>query len=125
MTWYGLEDPQVTTGLIHRFARLSPASATEAQERLTARELEVLRQLAGGLNAEIATALTIEEGTVKAHVSRVLAKLRCYEHAVIYAYEHGLAPRHPNPPAPYLDQIRKTPHREWSATTAASKSSSI
>ncbi|MEV0349095.1 response regulator transcription factor [Nonomuraea sp. NPDC050680] len=104
---YGLEDPQVTTGLIHRFARLSPASATEAQERLTARELEVLRQLAGGLsNAEIATALTIEEGTVKAHVSRVLAKLgvRTRVHAVIYAYEHGLAPRHPNPPAPYLDQ---------------------
>ncbi|MEV0200249.1 response regulator transcription factor [Nonomuraea sp. NPDC050691] len=100
---YGLVDPQVTTRPIHRFAGLPPASATEAQQRLTARELEVLRQLARGLsNAEIATALTIEEGTVKAHVSRVLAKLgvRTRVHAVIYAHEHGLAPRRSNPPAP-------------------------
>ncbi|MCK2222001.1 LuxR C-terminal-related transcriptional regulator (plasmid) [Actinomadura sp. ATCC 31491] len=67
---HGLVDLQVTTRPIHRSSSLPPASATEAQQRLTARELQVLRQLAQGLsNAEIATALTIEEGTAEAHVS--------------------------------------------------------
>ncbi|MEU8364334.1 response regulator transcription factor [Nonomuraea sp. NPDC048882] len=93
---HGLVDPQVTTRLIHRFARLSPGPATDAQQRLTTRELEVLRQLARGLsNAEIAQALTIEEGTAKTHVASLLRKLGLPTRvrAVIYAYEHGLAPR--------------------------------
>ncbi|MEZ7125407.1 response regulator [Nonomuraea sp. AD125B] len=93
---HGLVDPKVTTRLIHRFARLSPASAADARQRLTTRELEVLRQLARGLsNAEIARALTIEEGTVKTHVASILRKLGLPSRvrAVIYAYEHGLAPR--------------------------------
>ncbi|MEV0384964.1 response regulator transcription factor [Nonomuraea sp. NPDC050643] len=92
----GLLDPQVTTRLIHRFAALSPAPATGALDRLTAREREVLHQLAGGLsNSEIARALTIEEGTVKTHIARILHKLslRTRVHAVIYAYEHGLVRR--------------------------------
>ncbi|WP_188196834.1 alpha/beta fold hydrolase [Nonomuraea sp. SYSU D8015] len=94
---HGLVDPQVTTRLIHRFARLSPVPATGAHQRLTTRELEVLRHLARGLsNAEIAQALTIEEGTVKTHVASLLRKLGLTTRvrAVIYAYEHGLAPRY-------------------------------
>ncbi|WP_285774039.1 LuxR C-terminal-related transcriptional regulator [Microtetraspora sp. NBRC 13810] len=69
--------------------------------------LELIEHLAGGgelptslaaasrSNTEIAAALTIEEGTVKTHVARILSKLglRTRVHAVIYAYEHGLAPR--------------------------------
>ncbi|SEH02973.1 DNA-binding response regulator, NarL/FixJ family, contains REC and HTH domains [Nonomuraea solani] len=93
---HGLVDPQVTTRLIHRFARVSPASATEAQQRLTAREFEVLQELARGLsNREIGEALTIEEGTVKNHVASLLRKLGLHTRvrAVIYAHEHGLAPR--------------------------------
>jgi DNA-binding NarL/FixJ family response regulator len=92
---HGLVDPQVTTRLIHRFATLSPAPDTDARQRLTPRELEVLRHLARGLsNADIAGALTIEEGTVKNHVASLLRKLGLPTrvHAVIYAYEHGLAP---------------------------------
>ncbi len=90
----GLIDPKVTGRLIARFAQLSPRTAPRDVDRLTPREREVLAQVVRGLsNAEIAAALTIEEGTVKTHVARILTKLglRTRVHAVIYAYEHGLA----------------------------------
>jgi DNA-binding NarL/FixJ family response regulator len=90
---HGLIDPQVTGRLIGRFAQLSPDPPTSELDRLTDRELEILRHVAWGMtNAEIATALSIGEGTVKTHVARVLAKLglRTRVHVVIYAYEHGL-----------------------------------
>lgn len=89
---HGLIDPRVTRRLIHRFA--APARSPAPLDRLTAREREVLRYVIRGLsNAEIACELWIEEGTVKTHVARVLSKLglRTRVHAVIFAYEHGLA----------------------------------
>ncbi|MCI2417812.1 response regulator transcription factor [Saccharopolyspora sp. K220] len=91
---HGLIDPQVTGRLVRRFATLSPRPASPELGRLTAREREVLSQVARGLsNGEIARALWIEEGTVKTHVAPILAKLglRTRVHAVIYAHEHGLA----------------------------------
>lgn len=94
----GLIDPQVTGRLISRFAALSPRPTTRELGRLTPREHDVLRLLARGMsNGEIAAACTIEEGTVKTHVNRILAKLglRTRVHAVIYAYEHGLVPLDP------------------------------
>ncbi|MFF4622003.1 response regulator [Nonomuraea jabiensis] len=90
---HGLIDPQVTRRLIGRFTALSPKPVTPAFDLLTAREREVLHHLAQGLsNAEIARELWIEEGTVKTHVTRILAKLRLRTrvHAVIYAHQHRL-----------------------------------
>ncbi len=60
---------------------------------LSERELEVLRSLAQGMsNAEIATALSIGEGTVKSHVNRILNKLDVSDRtqAVIVAVKRGI-----------------------------------
>jgi len=91
--------PTVTRALIGRFAgRLRPTDTSrpardEVVRTLTARELEVLRQLAAGLsNAEIAGELVITLETVKTYVSRILAKLglRDRVQAVVLAYRVGL-----------------------------------
>jgi DNA-binding NarL/FixJ family response regulator len=62
-------------------------------EPLTDRELEVLKAIAGGLsNREIAERLVITEGTVKNHVSNLIAKLEVRDRtqAVLKAQELGL-----------------------------------
>jgi DNA-binding NarL/FixJ family response regulator len=61
-------------------ARCPPLRAGQAEpaadEKLTEREVEVLRLLAGGYsNREIGTALGVAERTVKNNVSSILAKL--------------------------------------------------
>jgi two-component system NarL family response regulator len=60
---------------------------------LTARELDVLRQIADGKsNQEIAAALFIAEGTVKVHVTSILAKLEASDRtqAVTNALRRGI-----------------------------------
>jgi DNA-binding NarL/FixJ family response regulator len=68
-------------------------------DELTARELEVMALVAGGLsNEEIAEQLVVTQATAKTHVSRVMTKLRAHHRAqvVTLAYETGLVhPRHP------------------------------
>ena len=67
--------------------------ALMAPEPLTERETEILRLMAGGYsNKEIARALDVAEGTVKNHVSNVLAKLgvRDRTRAVLKAVDQGL-----------------------------------
>ncbi len=52
-----------------------PAEPLAPHERLTERELDVVRELAkGASNAEIAGALFLAEATVKSHIGKVLDK---------------------------------------------------
>jgi two-component system, NarL family, response regulator LiaR len=67
--------------------------ASAAADDLTARELDVLRQLAcGRSNKEIAMALDISEETVKTHVGHVLGKLQVENRAqaIVQALKRGL-----------------------------------
>ena len=84
--------PASTRRLIEQTAR--PAPVVPALDELTARERDVLLLLARGMtNAEIAAELVVEPSTVKSHVAAVLGKLglRDRVHAVVFAYESGLA----------------------------------
>ena len=92
--------PTATRRLIQAFARQVQAvpDAVAARDRLgrllTARELEVLALVAAGLtNAEVAERLTVSTGTVKTHISHLLAKLDARDRVqlVIQAFRAGLA----------------------------------
>lgn len=87
--------PAVAHSVIRDY-RHAGASAARARQRvlaLTGRERDVLALLgAGHSNAEVARALHVVEGTVKAHVSSILEKLgaRNRVEAAILAHEAGL-----------------------------------
>ncbi|MET9269816.1 response regulator transcription factor [Kribbella sp. NPDC003557] len=84
--------PSITRRLVERFATPAPTLHRDLST-LTPRELEVLTLMGQGLsNAEIATALTLSEATVKTHAARIFAKLtlRDRSQAVVLAYETGL-----------------------------------
>jgi len=71
-----LLSPQVTAKLVAEATRNRYISPVDALARLTQRELDVLRQMALGLdNHEIARRLQLAEGTVKNHVSNIYEKL--------------------------------------------------
>ncbi|MBW0270737.1 LuxR family transcriptional regulator [Nocardia sp. MH4] len=85
--------PSVTRRLIAEIARTRRPDATPHLAALTARERDILRELAAGRsNAELAARLVVTEHTVKTHVSSVLAKLglRDRAQAVVFAYESGM-----------------------------------
>ncbi|MEQ0558855.1 response regulator transcription factor [Amycolatopsis sp. NEAU-NG30] len=90
--------PTVTRRLIDAFVGRYrppslPADQEERLEPLTTREREVLSLVATGItNGDIARSLMISEGTVKTHLSRVMAKLdlNSRAQAVVVAYETGL-----------------------------------
>ncbi len=84
--------PAVTERLL-RAGRTARSDTGAPREQLTGREAEVVRLMAGGYsNREIAEALGTAEGTVKNHVSSILAKfgVRDRTRAVLKALETGL-----------------------------------
>ncbi len=93
-----LIQPSITRKVLAEFARLAGArtsTSTPLVEPLTEREMDVLRGIAAGhSNREIADQLCISEGTVKNHVSNLLAKLdaRDRTQAIIRARALGLIP---------------------------------
>ena len=86
--------PSITRRIIETFAARPIKPQLDARlQSLTQREREVLVLLArGNSNAELAAALFVSEGTIKTHVSSLLAKLELRDRvqAVVLAYESGL-----------------------------------
>ena len=82
---------------IEAIRRIKTAQTEErpsTPDRLTQRELEVLKLIAQGLgNQEIADALVVSVATVYTHVSRILDKLHLASRtqAALYALREGLA----------------------------------
>jgi NarL family two-component system response regulator LiaR len=85
--------PDIAGKLMRELQRTSDLPPTE--DPLTGREMDVLRLVAQGLtNQEIAETLIIGVGTVRTHVSNILAKLHLANRtqAALYALREGLAP---------------------------------
>lgn len=67
--------PRIAAMLVQHVREAKPATGAGELEALTERESEVLEQLARGRsNAEIAEALHVSEGTVKAHLGSIMSK---------------------------------------------------
>ena len=87
-------DPAVTGRVLTAY-RDGPPPVRPGPEAdlLTPREREVLALMGQGLsNAEIATTLTLGEGTVKTHIGHIFTKLDLRDRAaaVVFAFDHGL-----------------------------------
>jgi RNA polymerase sigma factor (sigma-70 family) len=90
-----LLSPTITRRVIDRMAQQpTPELANQTKlDELTPREREVFQLTARGLsNREIASALTVEESTIRTHVKRILMKLDLRDRiqVVIFAYETGV-----------------------------------
>lgn len=82
--------PEIAEVITHKPAlHVNPSSP----ELLTNREREVLAQLIQGkANKEIALALGVSEGTIKSHISSIIAKMGVQSRAqvAVYAFQAGL-----------------------------------
>lgn len=90
----GWIDVTVARHLLETFRAVVPPPARRARlDALTERELHVLGLIGrGASNGEISAELCVSTGTVKSHVSSILAKLGLRDRvaAVVFAFEHGL-----------------------------------
>lgn len=110
-----LFSPAILTRLIEHYVVHRPApAANQKLDRLTKREIGVLRLVASGLsNDEIAATLTISIKTVKTHIGSLLAKLHARDRAqlVIASYEAGVVSpsRLPDPEGAVTGRASTTP----------------
>ncbi|MDQ7850471.1 MAG: response regulator transcription factor [Armatimonadota bacterium] len=88
--------PEITRKMIERLVRLTREQRSRLHlesEGLTARELDILIELAkGSTDREIAAKFVVAEGTVKTHIRHILRKLgvRNRTQAVAYVLRRGL-----------------------------------
>lgn len=86
-------DPSIAGKVLEQVSGHQIQPATLITSKLTEREVEVLRLIAKGLsNADIADRLFLSDGTVRNHVSAILAKLGVSDRtqAAVIAIQHGL-----------------------------------
>lgn len=86
-------DPAVAGKLLSQVASKQTQPTSILADKLTGRELDVLRLIAKGINnSEIAARLHLSEGTVRNHVSAILEKLGVSDRtqAAVIAIQHGL-----------------------------------
>lgn len=86
-------DPAVAGKLLGQVAEQQTQPSTLLTDKLTPREVDVLRLLARGLtNADIAARLYLSEGTVRNHISAIFVKLDAADRtqAAVIAIQHGL-----------------------------------
>ena len=96
--------PRITRLLLDAFAGQMPNGSSAPTpspliDRLTARELQVLGEVAAGRsNQEIATRLVLSEATVKTHLGRILTKLELRDRiqAVVFAHQNRLVDQRPD-----------------------------
>jgi DNA-binding NarL/FixJ family response regulator len=85
--------PRITAKLVDRLGKRGSHRTSELPERLTEREMEVLRATASGQpNKTIAGNLAISPQTVQVHLRNIFSKLGVgnRSEAVAYAIRHGL-----------------------------------
>lgn len=87
-------DPGITNKLLGEITRMGTRRhIKEEWEKLTGREMDVLRLMAKGCsNKEIAKSLDISEKTVKNHITNIFRKLQVDDRtqAVLFAIKHHL-----------------------------------
>jgi DNA-binding NarL/FixJ family response regulator len=85
-------DPMVAGRLLTQVTTPQAAPPSQIADKLTGRELDVLRLLARGLsNTDIADRLALSEGTVRNYISAILAKLDLSDRtqAAVLAIQQG------------------------------------
>jgi DNA-binding NarL/FixJ family response regulator len=86
-------DPSIAGKLMNQVASNQKQPTSLLVEKLTERELDVLRLIAKGFNnSDVAAQLHLSEGTVRNHVSAILEKLGVSDRtqAAVIAIQHGL-----------------------------------
>lgn len=86
-------DPVVAGKLLQHVSNKQEEPQSILTDKLTPREVEVLRAISHGLNnTDIAARLHLSEGTVRNHISAIFAKLDVTDRtqAAIIAIRHGL-----------------------------------